>query len=172
MKIQISTGTPELLVFLFLHMRAFLFRQVVPPPTLVEKFRTCERARAAMRGIAHAHVLSVAGRVAFRLGQHGSAERAVQTAYYWEWLRAVPTADTDDDKDGADAPGWLGRLLEEIADWMESHEEWAALVVEQKAQLRGRLHELFTEDGLDQLRGRAEQLWDSNVLLDPILEVM
>ena len=125
-----------------------------------------------MRGTAHDHVLSVAGRVAFRLGQHGSAERAVQTAYYWEWLRAVPTADTDDNKDGADAPGWLGRLLEEIADWMESHEGWAALVVEQKAQLLERLHELFTEDGLDQLRGRAEQLWDSNVLRDPILEVM
>jgi hypothetical protein len=49
-----------------------------------------------MRGIAHDHVLSVAGRVAFRLGQHGSAELAYQTAYYWEWLRAVPT-DKDDE---------------------------------------------------------------------------
>ena len=125
-----------------------------------------------MRGIAHAHVLSVAGRVAFRLGQHGPAERAVQTAYYWEWLRAGPT-DTDDDKDGADAPGWHAHALEEeIADWMESHEEWAALVPEKKAQLLGRLHELCTEDGLEHLRGRAEQLWDSYELLDPILEVM
>ena len=63
-----------------------------------------------MRGIAHAHVLSVAGRVAFWLGQHGPAERAVQTAYYWEWLRAGPT-DTDDDKDGADAPGWHAHVV-------------------------------------------------------------
>ena len=123
-----------------------------------------------MRGIAQEHVLSVAGRVAFRLGQHGSAERAVQTAYYWEWLRAVPTP--FDGKDGAAAPGRLGLLMEEIADWMESHEEWEALVPEKKAQLLGRLHELFTEDGLDHLRGRAEQLFESYELLDPILEVM
>lgn len=123
-----------------------------------------------MRGIAHEHVLSVAGRVAFRLGQHGSAERAVQTAYYWEWLRAVPTA--VDGKDGAVAPGWHGQLLEEIADFLESHEEWAALVPEKKAQLLGRLHELFTEDGLDHLRGRAEQLFESYELLDPVLELM
>ena len=47
-----------------------------------------------MCGIAHAHVLSVAGLVAFWLGQHGPAERAVQTAYYWEWLRAGPTDKT------------------------------------------------------------------------------
>ena len=124
-----------------------------------------------MRGVAHEHVLSVAGRVAFWLGQHGSAERAVQTAYYWEWLRAAPTR--VDGKDGAAAPGWHAQLLEEeIADWMESHEEWAALVSEKKAQLLERLHELCTEDGLEYLRGRAEQLWDSYVLLDPILEVM
>jgi hypothetical protein len=45
-------------------------------------------------------------------------------------------------------------------------------IFEEAAQLLERLHELFTEDGLDQLRGRAEQLWDSNVLRDPILEVM
>ena len=50
--------------------------------------------------------------------------------------------------------------------------EWAALVPEKKAQLLGRLHELFTEDGLDHLRGRAEQLFESYELLDPILEVM
>ena len=124
-----------------------------------------------MRGIAHAHVLSVAGRVAFWLGQHGSAERAVQTAYYWEWLRAVPTS-RDDEKDGAAAPGRLGLLLEEMADWMESHEEWEALVPEKKAQLLGLLHELFTEDGLDHLRGRAEQLFESYELLDPVLELM
>ena len=124
-----------------------------------------------MRGIAHDHVLSVAGRVAIRLGQHGSAELAYQTAYYWEWLRAVPT-DKDDDKDGADAPGWHAHALEEIADWMKSHEEWAALVPEKKAQLLERLHELFTEDGLDHLRGRAEQLFESYELLDPILELM
>ncbi len=55
---------------------------------------------------------------------------------------------------------------------MESHEEWEALVPEKKAHLLERLHELFTQDGFDHLRCRAEQLWDSYVLLDPILEVM
>jgi hypothetical protein len=85
-------------------------------------------------------------------------------------LRAVPTP--VDGKGGAAAPGWHGQLLEEIADWMESHEEWAALVPAKKAQLLERLHELFTQDGLDHLRSRAEQLWDSYELLDPILEVM